>query len=97
MDMKVLKAAGNKAEALISIGRGFTSFINVNEGEIGTLRQAFGKPLDTVTDADVDEYFGITLTKEQRTSAKAILTVCEDLIQIVKPIKDKLPANDIEG
>lgn len=94
--MKELKKTGEKANALISIGRSFTSFINSNDQAVIAIRTEFDKPLDTVTDADLDAYFGVALTAAQKASAKAILGVIEDLIKIVKPIRDRLPANDIE-
>lgn len=94
--MEVLKAAGQKAEDFISFGLDFKSFVNKHEGFITGARQEVGKPLDTVTNSDVDAYFGQVLSTDQRTSAKAFMEVAQDMIDTVKDIRDKLPVNDIE-
>lgn len=89
--------AKDKSTELIQIGLRFNTFINESNGAVTKIRAAFGKPLDTVTDADVQAYFNVPMTAGQITAAKEFLEVIEDLIQIVKPIRDKLPANDIGG
>ncbi len=99
MGMKDIKAAGDKLAVIIRPAKNFISFINTNEGDVIALRQAFGKPLDTVTDDDIRAYAGedgAVLTKGTLDSAKQALMVLEKLVTIVKPIRDELPANDIE-
>ena len=95
MSMKALAAAGDKADALIEFGQAFNRFVNTNTDEITAIRQAFDKPLDTVTDADLNSYFGVTLSAAAKISAKAILGVMQDMIDTVQDIKNKLPANDL--
>ena len=96
MGMKILKSAGQKAEALINFGLAFKTFVNKHEGFITGMRQEIGKPMDTVTNTDLDAYFGQKLTPEQQISAKAFLEVGQDMIDTVKGIRDKLPVNDLE-
>jgi hypothetical protein len=97
MGMKDVKMAGENFEVMLRPAKNFISFINTNEGDILSLRQSFGKSLDTVTDEDVINYAGISLSQETIDNSKSLLTVLEKLITIVKPIRDELPANDIEG
>lgn len=95
MGMKALATAGNKADGHIGFGKAFNEFVNTNIGEVTAVRQAYDKKLNTVTDADIDAYFGVKLSAEAKVSEKAILEVMQDMIDIVQGIKDKLPANDL--
>lgn len=94
MGMKALAAAGNKADVHIDFGKAFNSFVNTSIVDVTETRQAYGKPLNTVTDDDIDTYFGVKLSTEAKISEKAILEVMQDMIDTVQGIKDKLPAND---
>ncbi len=95
MSMKALAAAGDKADDLIEFGQAFNRFVNTNTDEITALRQAFDKPLDTVTNTDLDAYFSVKLSAPAQVSARAILEVMQDMIDTVQDIKNKLPANDL--
>ena len=99
MGMDDIKAAGDKFDIILRPAKNLISFINTNEGDVKILKQAFGKPLDTVTDADIKAYVGedgAVLTKDTLDNTRKALTVLEKLITIVKPIRNELPANDIK-
>lgn len=94
--MKDIKSAGAKADAWIRMGRDFNSFVNKHTALVTEVRQTINKDLNTVTDADLDTYFGQNLDAEAHVSGKAFCEVFQDMIDTVKAARDKLPANDIE-
>ncbi len=99
MGLDNVKQAGVKLDPIIETAKAFISFVNVNEGVIVELRNTFGKALDVVTDAEIREYVGeqgAVLTQETIDNIRMVFDVFEDLIQIVKPIRNKLPANDLK-
>ena len=94
--MQDIKNAGVKAGYWIYFGKDFKSFYNRHKALITEVRQTIGKDLNTVTDADLDAYFGQDVDDDAHTSGKAFCRVFQDMIGVVKVAHDKLPATDIE-
>jgi hypothetical protein len=82
------------ADRIMRVSLNFNSFININEGDVLALTQTFGKPLDTVTKADVLAIMP-SMKDDEAIATTEHLAVLGKLITVVKPVRDELPANDI--
>lgn len=95
MGAKDIIEAGSAFEPLVRINRSLVSFINTNEADAIAIRQAYDKPLDTVTNQDIIDKVGDVIpTQETIDEIKTELAVLQQIIDVVKPLRDNLPATD---
>ena len=84
------------ADRIIRVSVNFNNFINTNEDDVLALIQTFGKSLDKITKEDVLAIMP-SMKDDEAIAATEHLAVLGKLITIVKPVRDELPANDLQG
>lgn len=99
--MKVLQgllgADKDKADRFMRLGLNIKSFHNVNQADINVINQDFGKPLDTVTDQEIQDYFASKLNADMIAAAQKFLKGIGRMDSEVGSIKDEFPVNDLEA
>ena len=83
------------ADRIMRVSINFNEFVNVNEDDVQALIQTFGKSLDKITKADVLAIMP-SMKDDEALAATEHLAVLGKLVTIIKPIRDDLPANDLE-
>ena len=84
------------ADRIMRVSLNFNHFVNVNEVDVQALIETFGKSLDKVTKADVLAIMP-SMKDDEAIAATEHLVVLGKLVTIIKPIRNELPANDLEG
>ncbi len=83
------------ADRIIRVSRGFNHFFNTYEGDVLALIQTFGKDIAKVTKAEVLAVFP-SMKDDEALATMEHLKILAKLITIVKPVRDGLPAYDLE-
>jgi hypothetical protein len=98
MDMQEFRGelGEDKAEldSYIEFANNLSSFFNQNEGNVIARLAKYKKPLNTVTAEDIRAVFVNPVSDARAAAIIKVLGVMHDMTKTIKPIKDKLPANN---
>lgn len=90
-----LGADQDEMDELIAFRDDFVSFYNANKGTVQGRLDRYGKALSTVTKADLEAVFTCAISDARAVVILQVLDVMHDMGQVVKGIKEKLPARNI--
>ncbi len=91
----LLEADKDFVDRLMRVALKAKAFHNDNKDDIQFISNAFGKPLDNLTDAEIQAAFASKLTPSMMASARKFLVGFERLKLEFEPIKNEFPANDL--
>lgn len=95
---KIVEEIGEtKGRKLLNAGRDLHTFMNVHGSYYAEIRTAAGVPLNQLTDAQINNYFGVTLPANVLTSIKAFLDTFETMMSTMQTKVDALPADDVSN
>lgn len=93
---KIVEEIGEtKGRKLLNAGRDLHTYMNIHGDYYTEIRTAAGKPLNELTDTQINNYFGVILPANVLTSIKAFLDTFETMMSTMKTKVNSLPADDV--
>lgn len=86
----------NKGIPLLEAGRDLHRYINKHGAFYTAIMTVAGKPLQELTDNQINNYFGVTLPTNVLTDIRTFLDAFETMMTVMPAKVDALPADDME-
>lgn len=85
----------NKGIPLLEAGRDLHRYVNRHTAFYTAIRTAAGKPLQDLTDNQINNYFGVTLPVNVLTDVRTFLDAFETMMTVMPAKVNALPADDV--